>query len=66
MLGAHGFAREKSALFYDKALKGKLGARALEEFALHAVRCGQSQHQHRLLLPYAVAPVHRLHMHTLC
>ena len=51
---------EEGALLDDKALQGELAAGALEQAPLHAVRCRQAQHQHRLLLPDAVAPVHCL------
>lgn len=56
----HLLARDHAALLDEQALQGELGARTREQPPLHAVRCGQPQHQHRPALPYPVAPVHCL------
>lgn len=58
---AHPLVSEVDAFLDDHALERQLAACPLEQLALHAVRCRQPQHQHRLVLADAVAPVHRLH-----
>jgi hypothetical protein len=52
--------RQERPFLNDQALQGQLGVGPLKEFALHAVRGGQTEDEDGPVLAQAVAPIHGL------